>query len=716
MENKLLRLKPEIRFRASSTPNRFVAEDRPNQKFWRLGSLEYEVCAFLETPVLMEDVQKLAPRTSLTLSQADPDRVSKAIVWLMQSGIVESVENTPGKAATDTPSGAPPFKMFDPSFFRIHLIGGETLEKLAKPFIWLVSYPILIVAAFLWVSALVAGYQNWEKLAALSGNLFVPGSQWWFLVAWTILKFVHESGHALACLRVGTRPSSAGIGFIFFTPSPFVNATSSWNLEDRWSRILISAAGILFEATFACAALLLACWSNSPTVQYLCVSIVTLGTISTFAFNGNPLLRFDGYYILIDLIGRPNLWQDANRLMKQFFKGLVTNSSPISHWTPMVLGYGIASFFWRILTLTTLAWGLWVAWDGVGLIVASAFAVLWFVVPKLTKPKQSPAMGPESKPSFWQEVSVPKLLRLSAFAGAVAGLGFLPSPFQIYWPGTVDFVDPVDLRTAVSGRVERVFYHDGQGVREGDELMRLTNPELEFEFQQLELDWKLAQERCNLLRAQRRTTELKFAEEDLEASHVRYRSYKEKIAKLSIRAPRDGVLMLRGSTNLPGMFIEEGSALGLVVDPFRLEVRASAPADRWDTLSQSSGGKTKIHLFNGEVWKGELIQVLPRTTDFLEFPALAGLYGGVLTVKTKKSESGSEEHRTLEPRCQLRIALSPNSFERSIWGSKHRPNLPTPGILCSVKLVNESESTWGTAIRWVKAALHVRFTAENTSI
>jgi putative peptide zinc metalloprotease protein len=716
MENKLLRLKPEIRFRAFSTPNRFVAEDRPNQKFWRLGSLEYEVCAFLETPVLMEDVQKLAPRISLTLSQADPERVSKAIVWLLQSGIVESVESTPGKVATDTLSGAPPFKMFDPSFFRIHLIGGETLEKLAKPFLWLVSYPALIVAVCLCVSALVAGYQNWEKLASLSTNLFVPGSQWWFLIAWTILKFVHESGHALACLRVGTRPSSAGIGFIFFTPSPFVDATSSWNLEDRRSRILISAAGILFEATFACAALLLACWSNSPTLQYLCVSIVTLGTISTFAFNGNPLLRFDGYYILIDLIGRPNLWQDANRLMKQFFKGLVTHSSPISQWTPLVLGYGIASFGYRILTLTTLAWGLWVAWDGVGLIVASAFAVLWFIVPKFTKPKQSPAMGPETKPSFWQEVSVPKLLRLSAFACAVAALGFLPSPFQIYWPGTVEFVDPVDLRSAVSGRVEKVFYHDGQGVREGDELMRLTNPELELEFQQLELDWKLAQERCNLLRAQRRTTELKFAEEDLEASHVRYQSYKDKISKLSIRAPRDGVLMLRGSTNLPGMFIEEGSALGRVVDPFRLEVRASAPADRWDTLSQSSGRRTKIQLSNGEVWKGELIQVLPRTTDFLEFPALAGLYGGVLTVKTKKSENGSEEHRTLEPRCQLRIALLPNSFERSIWGSEHRPKLPPPGILCCVKLTGESESAWGTAFRWIKAALRVRFAAENAPI
>lgn len=712
MDSRQIRLKPEISFRASSTGDKFIAEDRVQQKFWRLGKLEYELCAFLESPVLFEDIAQLTPRASQSLSQAEPDKIAKTVIWLMQSGLVETIATKPNPNAPDNQSKAPPFKFFDPSFFRIHLLGADRIEQLAKPFVWLVSYPVLLVAVVLWLAALTAAYQNVEKLSALSVKLFVPGSQWWFLIAWTILKFIHESGHALACLRVGVRPSSAGVGFIFFTPSPFVNATNSWNLEDRWGRILISAAGILFEATFACVALLVACWATSPSIQYLCVSIVTLGTISTFVFNGNPLMRFDGYYILIDLIGRPNLWQDANRTLKQTAWKLVSKSNNGMEIAPILLGYGFISCCYRILSLTTIAWGLWVAWDGVGLIVASAFAVLWFVVPRLMKPKQPPKPGEETKPSIWSEISPRKVSQLAAVGALVIGLGFLPSPFQIYWPGCVDFVEPVEIRTGVSGKVVQVRYHDGQGVRKGDELLRLSNPELELEFAKVEWDWKLAQEKCNLLRANRREAELNAEESELEACRFRYESFKEKIAQLSIRAPRDGVLLMRGSNNFTGMFVEEGSALGLVVDPFRLEVRASAPADQWEPLAKSPGGNAEILLSNGETWKGELVQILPRTTDMLEFPALAGQHGGVLTVKMAKGEDGKEEQRTLEPRCQIRIGLTPNSFQRTILSSNYRPNLPPPGIVCSVKLNSHQESAWQTALRWITAALKMRFQAE----
>jgi putative peptide zinc metalloprotease protein len=713
MDNKQIRLKPEISFRASSTGNKFVAEDRVQQKFWRLGKLEYELCAFLESPVLFEDIAKLTPRASQALSQAEPDKIAKTVIWLMQSGLVEAISLKPNATDQDHQQKTPPLKFFDPSFFRIHLLSGDRIEQLAKPFVWLVSYPVLLIAMALWLAALTAGYQNLEKLTSLSGKLFVPGSQWWFLIAWTLLKFIHETGHAIACLRVGVRPSSAGVGFIFFTPSPFVNATNSWNLEDRWSRILISSAGILFEATFACAALLVACWTTSPSIQYLCISIVTLGTISTFAFNGNPLMRFDGYYVLIDLIGRPNLWQDANRTLKQFAWRLVSESSSMTETAPILLGYGLISFCYRILSLTTIAWGLWVAWDGVGLVIAAAFGALWFVIPKLMKQKTPTKPGQEGKPSIWSEISTKKISKLGAVGALVVGLGFLPSPFQIYWPGCVDFVEPVEIRTAVPGKIVQVMHHDGQGVRKGDELLRLSNPELELEFSKIELEWQLAQEKCNMLRAQRRDAELNSEESELEACRFRYESFKEKISKLSIRSPRDGVLMMRGSTNFTGTFVEEGSALGIVVDPFRLEVRASAPADQWEPLAKSPGGEAEILLSNGEIWKGELVQVLPRTTDILEFPALAGQHGGVLTVKMTKGENGKEEQRTLDPRCQIRVELTPNSFKRRFLSSNYRPNLPPPGIVCSVKLMSHQESAWQTAVRWINAALKVRFQTES---
>jgi hypothetical protein len=96
----------------------------------------------------------------------------------------------------------------------------------------------------------------------------------------------------------------------------------------------------------------------------------------------------------------------------------------------------------------------------------------------------------------------------------------------------------------------------------------------------------------------------------------------------------------------------------------------------------------------------------------LEFPALAGQFGGVLTVKMSKDENGNEEQRTLEPRCQIRVGLTPNSFQRRILSSEYRPNLPPPGIVCSVKLISHRESTWQMTLRLLNAALKMKFKSD----
>jgi putative peptide zinc metalloprotease protein len=715
-ENLIVRLKPELDF-SSGEDGKYIVEDRLQQKYWRIGPLEYELCALLVEPKSLADAASGAPRASGTLAAAGAEKLRKSLVWLLQSGILEiaNQDGQPGTPASRS-QAEPPLKLFDPSFFRINLLGTDAIEKITKPLLWLISYPVLCLAIFLWLVAGVYAYQNMAKLSALSFQLFVPGRQWWFLLGWCLLKFIHEMGHAVAAIRVGMKPPSAGIGFIFFTPSPFVNTTNAWALENRWARILVSSAGILFEVTVASLAVLIACHTESPSLQYVCASIITLGTISTFAFNGNPLFRFDGYYILIDLIRRPNLWQDAQSSTKKLLWSLVARGNGLCEIAPMLHAYGLVSLIYRVLSLSTIAWALWVAWDGLGLLVVGLFACLWFVVPRLMKRACATPASAINQTTWWRELSPKKLGRLGLALCMIVGLGFLPSPFQLYWPGCIDFVDPVELRAYAPGTVSRVFFHDGQGVRKGDEIIRLTNPELELECRNAEIEWRSCEEKCNVLRAQRKEAELHSEESNLESLKFRYESFCDKVKQLSIRAPRDGVLLVRASHNLNGVYFSEGHAIGIIVDPARLEVRASAPAERWETLSRYSGGPTDIHLTNGERWTGELVQVLPRTSDGVEFPALAGIYGGPLTVKTVKSEDGSQEHNSIDPRCQMRISLRSNSFQRSMWGGNYRPNLPAPGVLCSIKLQREQESIWKTIRRWGLSALRLKFSTDPTTL
>ncbi len=719
IDNTKFRLRPEVQFsvRSSKRGIQYVAQDGNRDKFWRFGSLEYELCAaFDEARTFAEGFQN-AKQHSNRLSTADPEKVRKVLAGLINSGLVEKITDpSPDSTAPENGESQPGTptapKLFDPSFFRLKLLNGDTLDQWMRPLQGLISIPAAVVAIVLWVVGISHAIANAASLTKLSVGLFVPGSQWWLLLAWLLLKCVHELGHAVACARFGAKAEGAGLGFMFFTPSPFVNAPSVWQIENRWSRILISASGILFEVTFASLAVIGACWFESAALRFLCISIVTLGTISTVAFNGNPLMRFDGYYIMIDLIGRPNLWQDAQAAVKKLLFRTFYECPPSHSSAILVLSYGIASWCSRMLMLTTLAWGLWVAWDGIGIIVVLGFSALWFVMPHVLRRLYSGVAGP--KPSIaWivTQLSWRKCLRASLVMIGIGLLGLLPSPFQIYWPGTVDFVEPIELRVQSPGLVVEVLRHDGQGVRNGDEILRMKNPDLTFECDVAKLRVESSEEKCHALRAQRKESELQAEEANLASLRFNYDSLNSKLAALTVRSPRDGVLMIRSSHNLVGNFLKEGSSIGYVVEPDQLEIHASLPQDKWDVISHSQGAAANVTLSNGEVWLGEVVQVLPRSSDTVEFPSMGGIFGGPLPVVQSKSADGKDEFKTEKPRLHARIALKPHSFQRSLWTREYRPSLPSPGILCSVKLSHHSENIWQTVVRWAYAAIHVQFKA-----
>ncbi|XZE36301.1 HlyD family efflux transporter periplasmic adaptor subunit [Pirellulaceae bacterium SH501] len=711
-KNPLVRLRPEVSFNCVSTRQgtRYVAEDLSQDKFWRLGPLEYELCALLDGQLRLQEAVALGRRHSEVIGSHDPSKVQKTLVWLMQAGILERLDGDSPVESLEAAPASPPPKLFDPSFFRIPVLSTEQLERITKPLTWLLSVPVACIALLLWGIGISFAITDFHTLTSLSTELFVPGSQWWLLLAWVVLKTVHELGHAIACTRVGAKPRSAGIGFMFFAPSPYVNVTSVWRIDNRWSRILVSASGMLFELTVAAIAAIGVCTLESSSLRFFCASIVTLGTFSTLVFNGNPLMRFDGYYILIDLIGRPNLWQDAQAAVKQILKRALFRSEQSTPIAPMLLFYGFTSWVSRMLTLVTMGWGLWVAWDGIGVIVVIAFALLWFVVPRFTS-KQQAFLG-SVLTGFWETIQAldpKKCRRAAAVASAIGLLGFLPSPLQIYWPGCIDFVEPSELRVDAPGFVREVLVHDGQGVRAGDEILRMENPALQIEYE-IAVNMKESSEhRCQMLCAQRKESELQAEEALLDALRYQCTSLKQKLDSLIVKAPRAGVLMIRASQNLAGAYLEAGNSIGLVVDPAQLEVRASVPQDAWERMADAAGQPVVVRLSNGEKWQGSVLQVLPRSSDVLSYASLGGVFGGPIAVKPDKDEQGKEQYKTEEPRLEVRVALKPKSITSSAWNTSMARSLPPAGIHCSLRMELESESGWSAIWRWVDAALQFQF-------
>ena len=147
---------------------------------------------------------------------------------------------------------------------------------------------------------------------------FFAGHNWLLLAAALAgAKVLHEFGHGLACKRFGGECHEMGVMLLVFTPCLYCNVTDSWMLPSKWRRAAIAAAGMYVELALAAGATFLWWFSNPGIVNSLSLNTMFICSVSTLAFNANPLLRYDGYYILSDLLEIHNLRQKADAVIRR---------------------------------------------------------------------------------------------------------------------------------------------------------------------------------------------------------------------------------------------------------------------------------------------------------------------------------------------------------------------------------------------------------------
>jgi len=247
-------------------------------------------------------------------------------------------------------------------------------------------------AFFLWLlvvlSAMVAAIIHWSELSgSLADRLFSPSNLLLLWLIYPLVKILHEFGHAFALKKWGGEVHEMGIMLLALTPIPYVDATASASFPDKNHRIAVAAMGMMVELLLASFALFV--WLNVETglISALAYNVMLIGGISTLLFNGNPLLRYDGYYMLADLIEIPNLGQRSTRylgyLLQRYLLGIETAESPVSApgeqgW---FLVYGPISFCYRIAVLLGLIWLVSSRFFVVGVLIAAWGAVSLLILP-----------------------------------------------------------------------------------------------------------------------------------------------------------------------------------------------------------------------------------------------------------------------------------------------------------------------------------------------
>lgn len=319
-------------------------------------------------------------------------------------------------------------------------------------------------------------------------------NKWIYLgLTMAVVKVLHEIGHGLTCKHFGGECHEIGFMLLVLTPCLYCNVSDSWMLPNKWQRAMIGAAGMYVELVLASAATLLWWFSDSAgLLNNLCLNVMFICSVSTLIFNGNPLLRFDGYYILMDLAEIPNLRQKSTEVLKRFMVGVCLGleqpDNPfLPHKNRFFFGaFTIAAVIYRWLVVFSIVFFLIKVFEPVGLkIIGQIIAATGFfglVVQPLWQLARFFYL-----PGRMHKVKKYRVIASLAVVGAVlAAVVFLPLPHSVKCEFEIGPRDAAAVYVEVKGRVEEIKVKEGDRVERGQPLLILSNPDLEIALLELQ--------------------------------------------------------------------------------------------------------------------------------------------------------------------------------------------------------------------------------------
>lgn len=521
----------------------------------------------------------------------------------------------------------------------------------------LLSLPVLLLAAgvVLWAAWELwqAGPRAWgqtEHLLQLD-NLAL------LFVATLASHMLHELAHAATCKRFGGEVRTMGVMLLMFTPLPYVDLAASWSLRDKWQRVLVGGAGMLADVFTGAVATLI--WAYSPPgwVNELAYNLMFTTVIYTVVFNINPLMRFDGYYMLSDAIGIPNLHQQAQQQFVRSWRKLVLQGGrgdndgsndrdgpDTGSWRRRagLLLFYLTSNVYRISVMVGIVLLIADQYLGVGLLVAAAMAVTNFVAPvqRWWATMKQPVFRFQHQRLLQRSAVVVGLLLLA--------LVLIPMPDSRRLSGVIEARN-TPLHSDSGGIIDAVLVAHGAPVRQGQLLVRMHNPELLIELQGVQ--------------AQRQQTQAMQARAvaeggaDLAPLLERMRTLdtldaelRRQLAALDVTAPHDGTWVAPDAAHRVSSWVGRGAQLGAVVDERERQFVGVLQQEGGLALSVLAGAQAQQGLSKlGVRIEGERsalvpvrsLTLVPHSQSTLPSAALSPLGGGDVPVLRQDGSASS---------------------------------------------------------------------------
>jgi len=384
---------------------------------------------------------------------------------------------------------------------------------------------------------------------------FFAASNWFYLAAaLAVTKVIHEFGHGLLCKHFGGECHEMGVLLLCLTPCLYCNVSDSWLIPSKWKRAAIGAGGMYVELVMASLATFL-WWFSAPGVLHeLMLAVMFVCSVSTLVFNANPLLRYDGYYIVSDLLEIPNLRTKANLILQrkagQWCLGIEHQDDPMLPRRNHVLFaiYSVASFIYGWLVVFGILFFLNKVFAPYGLKIVGQALALAMITGMFVQPLTK----------LWQFVFVPGRMEkvnksrffLTKIVVAVALLlfAFMPLPHRVFCSLEITPQGAQPVYVSVSGALQEVYVRPGQRVKKGEAIARLRNVDLEAAIADLkgkfnENTAKLAAIRAQRDGAARSGDDAAAVRETLAAIETELKEKQGDLERLNLLAPADGVVL-----------------------------------------------------------------------------------------------------------------------------------------------------------------------------
>ncbi len=661
------RLRPHVQITRQFYRGRrwHVVKDPSSNQFYRLNPIAHEFVGLFDGRRTIEEIWKISLERHGDAAPTQQEAI-QLISQLYNSNLLSA------DVAPETEQllqrGRDRFKQkatqqaIGIMYFRIRVFNPDAYLRWIEP----IFRPILNIWGFIaWAAFVIFAISQllpeWGRLVDGAETIYADPTLWpWLVVVFIVTKAIHETGHGVICKRFGGVVPEFGFMLLVLFPAPYVDASAAWAFESKWKRIAVGAGGMIFELFVAGIAALV--WLNTQDgslINHIAYSAIFTASVSTVLFNANPLMRFDGYFILSDLLEIPNLMQRAQNLLKHIFKKYVygvKGDEPPTHdkgELAILLLYGLGAMAYRVFLFVSITLYVMGKLFAIGLVLAVWTAGMWFILP-VGKWVHWLATHPTLADFRPRAIAT----SLAMVFGGLALVGLIPAPDHRRADGVVESLASSGVFFETDGFVEAAHVRIGEVVAEGDPILTLTSPQLESRFARVK-------GRLEELRAaeQEARGSLKHAEAQIVAERIstlerQVEFLRTKRESLVVRAPHAGRIVTQDPGALVGAYAREGQGVCEVLDDTDLRVTALLDQQEaaWPEIAELDELKVEMRLLSraDEVVPAKATRLVDAGQTDLPHAALGFAGGGSIQTDAKDTSGLLASHPQfvmyLEPR------------------------------------------------------------------